>query len=66
MPTPKAPSKPASAHEPPNDPILRPRQIEREFNVAWKTVRRAHPDAVLKLGKRARGMRRSDVLSPPE
>jgi hypothetical protein len=44
------------------DEILRPQEIEKEVKVSWKTIARAHPDKVLHLGKRARGMRRGDAL----
>jgi hypothetical protein len=42
----------------PDKVVLRPKQIERELNTSWKTIRRARPDKVVKLGKRAVGMER--------
>ena len=62
------PSQPApvSTAPDPKDPneILRPRGVKAEFKVDWKTVKRARPHKVLDLGKRAKGIRRGDVLGP--
>jgi predicted DNA-binding transcriptional regulator AlpA len=54
--------KPRSHESAPVDPILRPREIEDLTGMSWKTIARAKPEAIIRLGKRAVAMRRSDVL----
>jgi hypothetical protein len=43
------------------DEILRPKKVEQETNVSWNTQKRAKPEAVIQLGKRAVGMKRRDA-----
>jgi hypothetical protein len=57
-------SRPPDTEPAEPDPILRPKEIEELTGVAWKTIARARPDAVIQLGKRAVAMRKSDVLRP--
>jgi hypothetical protein len=58
----KCPSLDESPKNP--DELLRPKQIEKETNTSWKTVRRARPDKVVHIGIRAVAMRRGDALRP--
>jgi hypothetical protein len=57
--------KPRPHDSEPADPILRPGEIEELTGASWKTISRARPDAVVQLGIRAVGMRRSKALGPP-
>jgi hypothetical protein len=50
--------------EPDPDDILRPRRIEELTNASWPTTRRGREDKVIKLGKRAVGMRWKHVIEP--